>query len=312
MATFGEEGVAASSLYGAPAYAGCGIVRTAMGVIATLISACTLTAKDLCSKAVASRVHPDTSTFASFLFALPFYGVIFLALSFFGQEGGELSRGFLLLVLLRGISDVFAEGCKMRAFDTGDVSLVTGLLSLSPLILTVISPFVTGDRVRASEAVGILFIVVGGLVLIRRDRVTGKVVQPVAILYALVGSVAFALNSALDRLAVGHASAVTSAFSVTLCAALLTLPALFRVPTAAAELGGNARAFLLRGFFETVFMVAKMVALTTLPAHVVVGIMRISMIMTVVVGGVWFHEKDRARRIVGTLIMYAGLVCLLW
>ena len=283
-----------------------------MGFIATLISACTLTAKDLVSKAVASKVHPDISTFASFLFALPFYGLLFLALYLFGGEWVVLSRTFLLLVLMRGISDVFAEGCKMRAFDKGDVSLVSGLLSLSPLILTAISPFITGDPVSGSEAMGMALIVAGGLVIVRRDRTTGKVVQPVAVVYALVGSVAFALNSALDKLAVGHAGAVTSAFAVTLCAALLTLPALSRVPAAKVQLGGNARAFLLRGLFETVFMVTKMVALTSLPAHIVVGIMRISMILTVVVGGAWFHEKDRMRRVVGTLLMYVGLVFLLW
>ncbi len=283
-----------------------------MGVIAALISACTSTAKDIVSKAVSSKVDPDISTFASFLFALPFYGLIFIALYLFGDEGLVLSRTFLLLVLIRGISDVFAEGCKMRAFEKGDVSLVSGLLSLSPLILAVISPLITGDPVTASEASGITLIVVGGLVLVRRDRVTGKVVQPVAVVYALVGSIAFALNSALDRLAVGQAGPVTSAFSVTLCAALLTLPAIFRVAGPKAQLGGNARAFLLRGLFETVFMVAKMIALTTLPAHVVVGIMRMSMISTVVVGGAWFNEKDRVRRVIGTLVMYVGLIFLLW
>jgi drug/metabolite transporter (DMT)-like permease len=282
-----------------------------MGVIAALICACTSTAKDLVSKAVASKVHADISTFASFLYALPFYALIFIVLYFCGDEGIVLSQTFLLLVLMRGISDVFAEGCKMRAFDTGDVSLVGGLLSLSPLILTVISPFITGDRVEPSEAVGIVFIVIGGLVLVRRDRTTGKVAQPLAVLYALGGSLAFALNSALDRLAVGHAGPVTSAFSVTLCAALLTMPALLRVPSAKSELVHNSRAFLLRGLFETIFMVAKMAALMTLPAHIVVGIMRVSMIFTVVVGGAWFKEQDRKRRIVGTLIMYVGLMFLL-
>jgi hypothetical protein len=283
-----------------------------MGVIAALLCACTSTAKDLVSKGVASRVHPDTSTFASFLYALPFYGVIFVVLYLIGGEGFALSRQFLILVLMRGISDVFAEGCKMRAFNKGDVSLVSGLLSLSPLILTALSPFITGDEVQLSEALGIVCIVAGGLVLVRRDRTTGKVVQPTAVLYALGGSVAFALNSALDRLAVGHAGAVTSAFSVTLCAALLTGPVLFRVTTAKADLAHNSKAFFVRGFFETVFMVAKMAALTTLPAHVVVGLMRMSMIFTVVAGGAWFNEQDRGRRIVGTLIMYVGLMCLIF
>ena len=283
-----------------------------MGVIAALLCACTATAKDLVSKGVANRVNPDVSTFASFLYALPFYGVIFVVLYLIGGEGVVLSKQFLLLVFMRGVSDVFAEGCKMRAFDKGDVSLVSGLLSLSPLILTAISPFITGDEVTLSEALGIGFIVAGGLVLIRRNRATGKVVQPTAVLYALAGSVAFAMNSALDRLAVAHASAVTSAFSVTLCAALLTVPVLFRVSTAKADLANNSKPFLLRGLFETVFMVAKMAALTTLPAHVVVGLMRMSMIFTVVAGGAWFHEQDRGRRILGTFIMYVGLMFLIF
>lgn len=109
-----------------------------MGVIVALLCACTSTAKDIVSKAVAAKVHPDTSTVASFLFALPFYGLIFLGLLLVEGEDVSLSRTFLLLVLLRGISDVFAEGCKMRALNVGDVSLVSGLLALSPLILTVI------------------------------------------------------------------------------------------------------------------------------------------------------------------------------
>jgi drug/metabolite transporter (DMT)-like permease len=200
----------------------------------------------------------------------------------------------------------------MRAFEKGDVSLVSGLLSLSPLFLTIISPFITGDVIHRSEVLGVVLIVLGGLVLVKRDRTTGKVAQPVAVIYALIGSLAFALNSALDRLAVGQAGAVTSAFSVTVCAALLTLPALFRVPSARVDLTSNAGSFFLRGFFETGFMVAKMVALTTLPAHVVVGIMRMSMIFTVVAGGKLFNEKNRGRRIVGTLIMYVGLLALLW
>jgi drug/metabolite transporter (DMT)-like permease len=283
-----------------------------MGIIGALLAACTSTAKDLVSKAVASKVHPDISTFASFFFALPFYAVIFAALYLYGEPASTLSRTFLALVVMRGISDVCAEGCKMRAFEKGDVSLVSGLLSLSPLFLAIVSPCITGDRIRSSEIAGIILIVIGGLVLVRRDRTTGKVVQPIAVIYALVGSVAFALNSALDRLAVGQAGAVTSAFAVTVCAALLTLPALFRVPSAKVDLSGSAGAFFLRGFFETGFMVAKMLALTTLPAHVVVGIMRMSMIVTVVVGGAWFNEKNRSRRVAGTMIMYVGLLVLLW
>jgi uncharacterized membrane protein len=282
-----------------------------MGVLAALFTATMLTAKDLVSKMLSGRVDPDVSTFASFTFALPFYGVIALGILLGGYEPLEVSGTFLLLVLARGLSDVWAEGCKMRALKHGDVSLVTGLLSLSPLVLMIISPFVTGDSVTVSDVVAISLIVVGGLLIVRRKPKTGAIVQPKAVLYALLGSGAFALNTCFDRLAVGHAGPVTSAFAMTVCAAVLTSPVLLRRGTAREELVGNARGFLLRGVFETLFMIAKMVALMSLPAHVVLGLVRVSMLLTVVVGGVWFNEQDRARRIVGTIVMYAGLLVLI-
>lgn len=281
-----------------------------MGVLAALFTATMLTAKDLVSKMLSSRVDPDVSTFASFAFALPFYGVIALCFLLGGYEPLEASGTFLLLVLLRGISDVCAEGCKMRALKHGDVSLVTGLLSLSPLVLTLISPFVTGDTVTLSDVVAISFIVIGGLLIVRRRSDTGGIVQAQAVLYALLGSFAFALNTCFDRLAVVHAGPVTSAFAMTICAAVLTSPVLVRRSGARGELVVNARGFLWRGVFETLFMIAKMVALMSLPAHVVLGLVRVSMLLTVVAGGVWFKEEDRARRIVGTVVMYVGLLLL--
>jgi len=74
-----------------------------MGIIATLLAACAATAKDLVSKSVASKVNPDISTFASFLFALPFYAIILAALYLYGEPSGSLSQTFLALVLMRGI-----------------------------------------------------------------------------------------------------------------------------------------------------------------------------------------------------------------
>jgi uncharacterized membrane protein len=283
-----------------------------MGVIAALISAVTSTAKDLVSKSLAAQVAPDLSTFASFLFALPFYAAIYLGLAVCGSEQGELSSTFLMLVVLRGISDVVAEGCKMRALEKGDVSLVSGLLSLSPLTLVIVSPMVTGDPVHLHEFIGIVLMVLGSMAIVRRDKQTGRIHQKSAVMYAVVGSLAFAMNSALDRLAVGHAGPIASAFSVTLCAAILTAPALWRVPRSTVQLGEYHRSFLVRGLFETIFMVAKMAALVTLPAHIVAGLTRISLLLTVILGGALFREEGKLRRLGGTVLMYVGLVVLLY
>jgi uncharacterized membrane protein len=282
-----------------------------MGLIYALITAVSATTKDIVSKSLASKVDSDVSTFASFLFALPFYVVIILVAILCGGAPLAYGGSFLALVLARSVSDVFAEGFKMRAFASGDISLVTSFLALSPLILAFLSPYITGDKVTAHDYVALGLIVVGSLLLVRRDRDTGKVFQLRAVVYALLASVAFALNSCFDRLAVVQSGAVVSGFAMTLMAALFCAPIAFRHKNAVTQLSLNAKAFFARGASETLFMVSKLLAMTVLEAHVVLGISRISLILSVLAGKAMFGERETGRRLLAAGLMYAGLLVLL-
>jgi uncharacterized membrane protein len=283
-----------------------------MGFLVALISAFCSTAKDIVSKSLATKVHADVSTFASFLFALPFYLVVMVVVSLFGVQTLSYTGSFFALVLARSITDVFAEGFKMKAFAAGDISLVTSFMALSPLILALLSPFITGDTVTTHDFIALGFIVCGSLFLIRRDKVTGKVFQLKALVYALLASIAFALNSCFDRLAVVNSGALLSGFAMTLMAGVFCVPVVLRHRNAGSQLKLHARPFLWRGGWETLFMVSKLFAMTILEAHVVLGITRVSLFFSVLAGRVMFGERDTKRRFFGALCMYAGLALLLW
>jgi drug/metabolite transporter (DMT)-like permease len=255
-------------------------------------------------------VHSDVSTFASFLFALPFYALIIVMAALLGLEPLAFSGPFLWLVLARSVTDVFAEGFKMRAFASGDLSLVSTFLSLSPIFLALMSPFVTGDRVTMIDLSALGLIVGGSLLAIQRDAATGKVFQFKAVLYALAASVAFALNSCFDRLAVVESGAIVSGFAMTLLAAILALPIAFQHDGVVRALSSNSSSFFVRGAFEALFMVSKLFALTMLPAHVVVGGTRVSLIISVVAGRIWFGERNTFRRLIAAVCVYAGLLIL--
>jgi uncharacterized membrane protein len=282
-----------------------------MGFILALLSACSATAKDIVSKAVASQVHPAISTLASFVFALPFYVILLVLAVLCGVESLTYTGPFVWLVVARSISDVFAEGFKMKALQVGDISLVSSFLSLSPLLLALMSPAITGDRVTTHDWIALGFIVLGSLIIIRRDRQTGAVVQVRAIVYACLASVAFALNNCFDRLAVVNSGALTAGFSMTLLAGMLVAPMALQRAEAWSELRQNYRAFLARGAWETLFMVTKLAALQFLQAHVVSGIARTSLLFTVIAGRIRFGEQDTTRRVLASLLMYAGLLVLL-
>jgi hypothetical protein len=57
-------------------------------------------------------------------------------------------------------------------------------------------------------------------------------------------------------------------------------------------------------------MVSKLFAMTMLEAHVVLGISRISLILTVLAGRTMFGERDTGRRLLAACCMYAGLLFL--
>lgn len=281
-----------------------------MGFLVTIFSALCSAAKDVVSKSLASRVHSDVSTFASFLFALPFYVLTVIVASLAGLEPLAFSGAFLYLVVARSITDVFAESFKMKALASGDLSLVSTFLSFSPILLAIMSPFITGDHVTIVDFLALGLIVAGSLLLIERDVTTGKVFQFKAVLCALAASVAFALNSCFDRLAVIESGAIVSGLAMTLLAALFTLPLAFRHAGAVGALSGNSRSFVTRGAFEALFMVSKLFALTMLPAHVVVGGTRVSLIISVIAGRIWFGERNTLRRLIAALCVYGGLLAL--
>src|SRR5262249_42489841 len=126
------------------------------------------TSKDLISKRLAFKMDGTASAFASFSYALPFYIVLLLVLYLLGKESFVLSASFLILVLLRSITDTFAEWMNMYAFSHSDISVVAPFFSLSPIFLLISSPLITQDKLTFTDALAVLLTVAGGLLIVYR------------------------------------------------------------------------------------------------------------------------------------------------
>src|SRR5262249_416615 len=155
-----------------------------MGFFAATLSAIFSSSKDLLSKRLAFRLDGTTSTFASFAYALPFYIAVLTVLYWLGVEDFERSVSFLGLILVRGIPYTFPEGMTMHGFAHGDISIVATFFSLSPLLLLVTSPLITGDPLHVVEAVAVVLVVAGSLLMVYRPSTTGWAAQRKAILLA--------------------------------------------------------------------------------------------------------------------------------
>src|SRR6185437_9881527 len=139
-----------------------------MGLLAAFFSTIFSSSKDLMSKRLAYRLDGTVSTFASFAFALPFYLILLAVLWLRGAETFTCSLAFLTLVLLRSLTDTFAEWMKMHAFAHGDLSLVVLILSLSPILLLITSPLITGDPLTFAEIASVFLVVMGSIWMVYR------------------------------------------------------------------------------------------------------------------------------------------------
>ena len=283
------------------------------GILFSLFCASTSSLKDLLSKRLAFQLDGLTSAFASFLFALPYYAVLLLILWLLGYEHFACSKLFLTYVVLRSISDTGAEWLKMSSYRHGDISLVSIVFAIQPLIITLFSFFILHERPTPLALTGILIIVAGTL-LLATEKPFGAAERSArarAILLAFLSTLCFSVNSVFDRLAVQEGSAVWSACAMTLLSGLFLAPLpLFQAERRAA-MKAHYPLLFRRGFLEVLAMTSKLLALQFLEVAYVAGLQKLSTLFSVIGGRVLYGEKGFSVRFLASFIIFIGAFLIL-
>lgn len=275
-----------------------------MGLLWAISAAFLITAKDIVSKSVSTKVSGTISTIASFLYALPFY-ILIIGIGYItGFEDLSFTSQFIGFVILRALSDIGAEWCKMTALSKGDLSVVAAFYSLSPVFLLFLSPLMTGDSVSTGGLVGVLLVGAGTFTFGLKPR-NGAPAQYKAMAFGLASAVFFSLNSCFDKLAVNESSPLLSGFAMTALSGFIMVP--FAKEPIIPSLSVAHKPFLIRGLFETIFMISKLAALQYLPAPYVVAIMRGSILISIISGKTIFKESNFIQRLIGGCIILAGI-----
>lgn len=283
-----------------------------MGFFLAVLSAVFSSSKDLVSKRLALLLDGTTSTYASFAFALPFYVVVLTIRFLLGYEVLDWSLPFLVLVLLRSITDTFAEWMKMHAFAHGDLSVVSIFFSLSPLFLLITSPLITGDPLTILDIVAVLLTVGGSMLMVYRPSDQSWTRQRKGILLACGAAFFFSLNSCFDRLAVQRGTPVFSGFTMTLLSAVFLAPLVLVRRDRIQALKDHSGGLWIRGGLETAFMICKLSALQFLQAPDVVAVQRLSLVLSIIGGRMFFKEPDFKRRLAAGILILVGVFVVAW
>ncbi len=279
-------------------------------VFYALITAFSIASADAISKKALVRSNEYVVAWVRQGYALPF-----LTVAFFFIDIPSLDRTFWLTLLLAIPLDVAAIILYVKAINLSPLSMTIPFIALSPVFVIITAFVILGELPDISGLIGILLIVTGAYLLNVRATRHG-VLGPIKAIRKEKGSVLmiivafiYSFTSTLGKVAVLHSSPLFfGAFYPFILTFIFTAIAGFK-----GQLSGIVSrpwTFLGIGFFIAMMMLSHYVAISLTDVAYMISVKRCSLLFSVVYGWVLFRETNISERLVGSVLMIAGIVAI--
>ncbi len=269
--------------------------------------------KDVFSKKALNSIRNIDEYVAAWsmrFFALPFL----LSLLLF-VEIPVIGDGFWGALLVSGGLNTVTTILYMKALKLSDLSVTVPMVTFTPLFLLVTSPIILGEFPGGFGILGIILIVMGSYMLNIKKRRDGFFAPFRALLNEkgprLMLCVAFiwSISSNFDKIGVVNSSPVFWTASLNLFLTMTLLPIMFlKSDSCISQVKNNVKALLPIGFFTAMMHLFIMTALSLTLVAYVIAIKRTNALFGVLWGALFFKEKNIKERLVGALIMVAGVL----
>lgn len=266
--------------------------------------------KDVFSKLNLRTTNPYVVALAMRLFSLP----LLLPLLFFIPIP-ELGNRFWLALFVGGSLNIFITILYLKAIQYSDLSVTVPMVTFTPLFLLITSPLIVGEFPGYYGIAGILCIVLGSWMLNIHTLNKGFFAPFRALLkdrgprYMLGVAFLWSITANIDKVGIQNSSAVFWVISISVFLALGMLPVtLLMAGRHMKQLKTKALALFPVGLFTALTLVFQMLAIQIALVAYVISIKRTSALMVVVFGVLIFKEKGFSQRIIGAIIMLAGVM----
>jgi len=277
-------------------------------IVYALITAFSIATADAISKKAMIRSHEYVIAWVRQGYTLPFLAVVF-----FFIEIPPLDNTFWLTLLVAVPLDVTAIILYVKAIRLSPLSLTIPFIALSPMFVIITAFVILGELPDISGLFGILLIVIGAYLLNVRATKHG-VLGPIKAIKKERGSVLmiivaliYSLTSTLGKVAVLHSSPLFfGAFYPFILTIIFTVIVGYK-----GHLSGvisRPRIFLGIGFFIAMMMLSHFVAISLTDVAYMISVKRLSLLFSVAYGWILFGERNVAERLIGSILMIAGVV----
>jgi drug/metabolite transporter (DMT)-like permease len=244
-------------------------------------------------------------------------GVPFLALAGLWLSLPTLTYPFWLILAAMLPLEVVSTILYMRALRICHLSLCIPFLAFTPVFLIFTGQLVLGESLNRWGVWGTLMIALGSYILGLGAGSRGRfgllaplkalAEEPGARLMLMVAAL-YSCTAALYKSAILHSSALF--FGVMYPIAFTGLMAAAypwnRFPVKS-KLMANRGRILLLGLFFALSSLGLAVGMKLAPAAYVIAVKRLSLLMSVLMGGLWLKERPILPRVIGAALMCAGV-----
>ena len=279
-------------------------------VIYALVTAFSIATADAISKKALVRSNEYVIAWVRQGYSLPF-----LVVAFFFIDIPPLDNTFWLTLLIVIPLDVTAIILYIKAISISPLSLTIPFIALSPVFVIITAFVILGELPDISGLIGILLIVTGAYLLNVRATRHG-VLGPIKAIRREKGSVLmiivaliFSFTSTLGKVAVLHSSPLFfAAFYPFILTFIFTVITGFK-----GQLSGiiaRPWIFLGIGFFMAMMMLSHYLAISLTDVAYMISVKRCSLLFSVIYGWLLFREISISERIIGAVLMIAGVVAI--
>ena len=235
-----------------------------------------------------------------------------------GSQGGiaQISGTTLLFLILSGLSTGASWLCYFKALQLGDVNKVAPI-DKSSTVLTILLAFIfLGEPVSIPQALGVVGIGVGTLLMIAKKEVEdGKPHSKAWLVYAFLSAVFASLTSIFGKIGVENVESNLGTAIRTIVVLVMAWVMVFVTgeQKGIRSIGKKSWVFLfLSGITTGLSWLCYYRALQDGPASVVVPIDKLSILVTVLFSYLVFREKLTKKSALGLAGIVAGTLLMLF
>lgn len=281
-----------------------------------LASAIIYSFRGILEKLIIGRINNYILGFAVRVFALPFF---FIPFFFFPEKIIPLQNltpeFWFAVAFICFICTPLETIFYYKALDEEEVSFVLPLLSLAPVVTLLFSAVFLQEFPTMYGAIGVLLIILGIYTLKIRHAKEGllqpfyhiknsKGAQMMTIVFISLG-----LGSVIDKVGVSNSNAYFfSLINYTAVSTMLFLIALLKARKHFKELLIYWKQFLILGSVIAGYTLLYTLALEESFASYAIAIRNASIIFTIILGYLFFKEKDLKQKLLAAIIIAVGLI----